>query len=187
MTVLIAFATVEGQTAKIARFIGKTAKEAGFNIRLINTDETHDHVSLDDVAKVILLAPVHERRHPDSFEAYVASHKDDLMKRKSLVLSVGLKAAFAAGREEARDYLNEMLMRTGFKPNATALVAGAVRPENYGYFEREILKHVVLLGRKIDPRDGAREFTDWDELTSIVVDFLGGNGRASQLPPQASS
>ncbi|AXT25580.1 hypothetical protein D1823_02595 [Ruegeria sp. AD91A] len=74
--------------------------------------------------------------------------------------SIGLKAAFASGREEACDYLNEMLMRTGFEPNATALIAGEVRPENYGYFEREILKHVVLLGQNFDPRDGARELTD---------------------------
>ncbi|WP_050606091.1 flavodoxin domain-containing protein [Ruegeria sp. 6PALISEP08] len=181
MTVLIAFATVEGQTAKIARFISSVAKNAGFNAKLINTDEMSSHVSLDDVVKVVLLAPVHERRHPESFEAFVASNRDALMKRKSLVLSIGLKAAFASGREEARDYLNEMLMRTGFEPNETALVAGAVRPENYGYFEREILEHVVLLGRKIDPRDGAQEFTNWDELTSIMIDFLGGIGPANQL------
>ncbi|WP_171126445.1 MULTISPECIES: flavodoxin domain-containing protein [unclassified Ruegeria] len=181
MTVLIAFATVEGQTAKIARFISSVAKNAGFNAKLINTDEMSSHVSLDDVVKVVLLAPVHERRYPESFEAFVASNRDALMKRKSLVLSIGLKAAFVSGREEARDYLNEMLMRTGFEPDATALVAGAVKPENYGYFEREILKHVVLLGRKIDPQDGVREFTDWDELTSIVIDFLGGTGRANQL------
>ena len=72
-------------------------------------------------------------------------------------------------------------MRTGFEPYATALIAGAVRHENYGYIEREILKHVVLLGRKIDPRDGAQEFTNWDELTSIVIDFLGGSGPKNQL------
>lgn len=70
---------------------------------------------------------------------------------------------------------------------ATALIAGAVRPENYGYFEREILQHVVLLGRKIDPREGAREFTDWDELTLIVIEFLGENGRANTLQLQAST
>ncbi len=187
MTVLIAFATVEGQTAKVARFITDLAKNAGFNTKLINTDEMPSHVSLDDALKVVLLAPVHERRHPNSFETFIASNRDALMKRKSLVLSVGLKAAFASGREEARDYLDEMLLRTGFEPNATALIAGAVRPENYGYFEREILKHVVLLGRKIDPREGAREFTDWDELKSIVIDFLGENGRANTLQPQANS
>ncbi|NOD45725.1 MULTISPECIES: flavodoxin domain-containing protein [unclassified Ruegeria] len=187
MTVLIAFATVEGQTAKIARFVGKIAKEAGFNTNLVNTDKMSDRVSLGDVVKVILLAPVHERRHPESFEAFISSHRDTLEKRKSLVLSVGLKAAFASGREEARDYLTEMLLRTGFQPDATALIAGAVRPENYGYFEREILRHVVLLGRKIDPRDGAREFTDWEELTSIVLDFLSEKGQADQHQSQVKS
>ncbi|WP_170325598.1 flavodoxin domain-containing protein [Ruegeria arenilitoris] len=187
MTVLIAFATVDGQTEKIARFISNIATKSGYNTKVINTDELPGNVSLDDVVKVILLAPVHERRHPESFEAFVTSQKDALTKRRSLVLSVGLKAAFASGREEARDYLNEMLLRTGFEPNATALVAGAVRPENYGYFEREIVKHVVLLGQKIDPRNGVREFTDWDELTSIVMDFLGGNGQANQHQSQMSS
>ncbi|MES0827632.1 flavodoxin domain-containing protein [Ruegeria sp. SCP11] len=178
MTVFIAFATVEGQTAKIARFISNIAREAGYNARLINTDELSGPVSLDGAKLVIFLAPVHERRHPGTFEAFITSHKDELAIRKSLVLSVSLKAAFASGREEAHDYLNEMLLRTNFKPDATALVAGAVRPENYGYFEKEIVQHVVLLGRNIDPRDGAREFTDWDELASVVMTFLDENDRA---------
>ena len=177
MTVLIVFATVEGQTAKIAHFISNVAKKSGFDTRLINTDQLPGQVKLDDVDRVVLLAPVHERRHPASFEAFIASFKDELVKRKALVLSVGLKAAFASGREEARDYLTEMLLRTSFEPDASALVAGAVRPDSYGYFEKEIVKHVVLLGRKIDPRDGVREFTDWDELTSIVKGFLDGNYR----------
>ncbi|WP_170422416.1 hypothetical protein [Ruegeria arenilitoris] len=91
MTALTAFATVEGQRAKIARFVGNIAKEAGCNTRMINTDEMHGQMLLDDVAEVILLAFVGERRHRESFEAF-----------------------FALGPEEAHDYLNKMLVRTVF-------------------------------------------------------------------------
>ena len=115
---------------------------------------------------------MHERRHPASFEAFVQAHRDKLAKRRSLVLSVSLKAAFAEGLEEARDYLTEMLMRTHFEPDDTALVAGAVRPESYGYFETEIIRQVVLSDKNIDPEDGAREFTDWGALKKTVTAFL---------------
>ncbi len=172
MTVLIAYGTVEGQTAKIARFINDVIKESGYETKLIDTGDQIRHVSLADVDMVILLAPVHERRHPKLFEAFVESQSDVFASRKSLVLSVSLKAAFARGQEDARDYLTEMLMRTHFEPDETALVAGAVRPDNYGYFEEEIVQHVVLKDQKLDPRDGAREFTDWDALKAMVVAFL---------------
>ncbi|WP_170765847.1 flavodoxin domain-containing protein [Ruegeria lacuscaerulensis] len=172
MTVLIAYGTVEGQTAKIARFINDVARESGYETKLINTGDQIRHVSLAGVGMVILLAPVHERRHPKLFEAFVETQRDALVSRKSLMLSVSLKAAFARGREDALDYLTEMLMRTHFEPDETALVAGAVRPENYGYFEEEIVQHVVLQDQKIDPREGTREFTDWDALREIVETFL---------------
>ena len=88
------------------------------------------------------------------------------------MLSVSLKAAFSIGREEAEDYLAEMILRTGFEPDERALVAGAVRPESYDYFEKEIVRHVVLRGQRIDPRDGTREFTDWAALEAVVTAFL---------------
>ncbi|WP_170381628.1 flavodoxin domain-containing protein [Ruegeria atlantica] len=175
MTVLIAFATVEGQTAKIANFINDITTAAGYTANLINTDELTGQVSLDGMDQVILLAPVHQRRHPKSFEAFVSSHKEALAAVKSLVLSVSLKAAFASGQEEARDYLTEMLLRTNLKPDASALVAGAVRPESYDYFDKEIIQHVVLLGQKVNPKDGTQEFTDWDALQSTVMGFLDGS------------
>ncbi len=173
MTVLIAYGTVEGQTAKIARFINNIIRDAGHETKLINTSDQTSQLSLADVDRVILAAPVHERRHPKQFEDFLERNNDAFSTRKSLVLSVSLKAAFRKGQEDARDYLTEMLMRTGFEPDATALVAGAVRPDNYGYFEEEIVQHVVLLGRKFDPRDGVKEFTDWEALAATVTAFLG--------------
>lgn len=172
MTVLIAYGTVEGQTAKIARFINDIIRDAGYETKLINTSDQTSQLSLEDVDHVILAAPVHERRHPKPFEMFLERNKGAFSMRKSLVLSVSLKAAFQKGQEDARDYLTEMLMRTKFEPDTTALVAGAVRPDNYGYFEKEIVQHVVLLGRKFDPQDGVKEFTDWDALKETVATYL---------------
>lgn len=172
MTVLIIYGSIEGQTGKIARFVEKTAKDAGHKTQLIDTADPMVSASLQEATHIVLAGPVHERRHPKPFEVFINAEREALAEHKTLVLSVSLKAAFEDGQEEAQDYLTEMLMRTHFTPTATALVAGAVRPEAYGYFETEVVRHVVLRDQQVDPSDGVREFTDWEALKRTVSEFL---------------
>ena len=173
MQVSICHATVEGQTGKIARFVADCVSGAGHTPLMFDVGDERAHADFDDIDRVILAAPVHERRHPRGFEAFVAGRHADLADRPVLMLSVSLKAAFAEGRDEAQDYLDEMLLRTGLEPDASVLVAGAVRPESYGYFESQVLRHVVLEGQSFDP--GVKhEFTDWDGLRAAVRAFLDG-------------
>ena len=172
MIVTIAYGSIEGQTAKIADFIKGVATKNGFEATLIDTGREIDELFFEGLDKFILAASVHERRHPKPFETFIKTHRDALLAGSSLMLSVSLKAAFAKGREEAEDYLAEMILRTGFEPDESALVAGAVRPESYDYYEKEVVRHVVLRGRRVDLRDGIQEFTDWAALEAVVTAFL---------------
>lgn len=172
MTILIIFETVEGQTRKIAETVEEQIRAAGHETRRFDTRDRSALPSFDGIEKVVLAAPVHERRHPKDFEVFVTASADELKARQTLLISVSLKAAFSEGREEAQDYLTEMEMRTGFSPDQEVLAAGAVRSESYGYFESQVVKNVVLSGRDIELVDGVREFTDWDELRKEIDAFL---------------
>ena len=174
MSVLIVFATVEGQSRKIADFAANIARGAGLSVSLLDTSNTPEDISFDGVDEVILAAPVHERRHPAGFELFLSTQKEELAKRRTCMLSVSLSAAFPAGMEEAEDYLVEMKMRTGLTPDVEMLVAGAVHSLSYDYYESQVLRHIVLRDRDFDSRKGDREFTDWDALRTALTDFLGG-------------
>ena len=126
MTVLIIYSTIEGQTGKIANFVADRVRDAGEEVRLLDADETEE-AEFADVDKAVLAAPVHERRHPRAFEAFLTAHAKDLQARPTLLLSVSLNAAFPEGMEEALDYVTEMTMRTRLEPTATVLVPGAIR------------------------------------------------------------
>lgn len=171
MTVLIAYASLEGQTRKIAEFARKELREAGANVDMFDTSDRTAPVDFDPIDRVVLAAPVHERRHPQTFEVFVAAHRADLQARPTLMLSVSLKAAFAEGRPEAQEYLTEMEMRTGYSADQSLLVAGAVRTGGYEYFETQILRHVVLRDHAFDPHDGPHEFTDWQALSQTLSGF----------------
>ncbi|MCG6884693.1 MAG: protoporphyrinogen oxidase [Silicimonas sp.] len=172
MSVLIAFGTVEGQTGKIARFVEDLAQEAGESTVLFDTSDKIEEVSFDGVEKVILAASVHQRRHPAPFEVFVSANREELSRRKTLLLSVSLSAAFPEGHEEAQDYADEMKMRTGLEPDAELLVAGAFRADRYDFYAMQVIKHVVLRGREFDPDKNEHEFTNWDELAAKVTTFL---------------
>lgn len=171
MRVLIFYATIEGQTGKIAEFIATALRKAGHEALLHTADDPRP-LPLDQSDAVILAAPVHERRHPRAFEDSLNMQADTLSKLPTLMLSVSLSAAFPERLDEARDYLVEMKMRTEFEPSAEALVAGAVRASSYDYYEAQIVDRVVLRDQSpVSPGRDA-EFTDWDALATTVSSFL---------------
>lgn len=171
MDTLVIFETMEGQTEKIARFAVEQAEENGCSVKLVDASSA-ESISFQGVKFVILAAPVHQRRHPDAFEAMLNAYEKELEERRTLMLSVSLSAAFPEGLEDAKDYLVEMKMRTSFNPTAEALIAGAVKIDQYDYFALQVIRHVVLRGRIFNPDQADHEFTDWKGLSKIISDFI---------------
>lgn len=172
MDIAVIYESFEGQTKKIATFVADRLRKGGHSVHLFNTADRSASLSLDGIDRVVLAAPVHERRHPKDFEVTVAAQADTLNTLPTMMLSVSLKASFEEGREEAQEYLTEMKMRSGVSFDREVLVAGAVRTESYGYFESQIVHHVVLEGRPVDLVDGVREYTDWDAVGDQIDAFL---------------
>ncbi len=139
MNVMVIFETVEGQTGKIVQHIAGGIEGLGHSVKKIDTANKRVQASFEGLDKVILAAPVHERRHPKTFEFFVATSRDALDEHDTLMISVSLKAAFEDGLEDAQDFLTEMKMRTGFSAMRQLLLAGAVRQGSYDYFASQIL------------------------------------------------
>lgn len=172
MNVLIVYGTIEGQTGKIARFVEAEVRKAGHTARMLDAEKITAPVSFDDIDRVIIAGSVHERRHPKALEVFLTADNAALKSKPSLFLSVSLSAAFAEGLEEAGEYLLEMEMRTGFTPDDKLLVPGAIKSKSYDYFASQVVRHVVMRGRKFDPNAEEIEFTDWDALAEKVSAFL---------------
>lgn len=172
MKVLVIYASVEGQTAKIAGFVADEISGMGHEVGLVNADDSVE-ISLDGVEAVVLAGSVHQRRHTRNFEAMLSAQAADLKEIRTLLLSVSLNAAFPEGFDEAQEYVDEMLMRTGLAPDKTILVGGALRTAKYDYFAMQVVRHVVMRNRPFDPAQTVHEFTDWDAVANEVRAFLG--------------
>ncbi|MFK7835303.1 MAG: flavodoxin domain-containing protein [Sulfitobacter sp.] len=171
MKTLIIYGTVEGQTGKIARFAADEIAKLGHEAVLIDANDSKE-ISFDGVEAALLAGCLHQRRHPRTFEALLAAHAADLAPLKTLLLSVSINAAFPDGHEEAREYVTQMEMRTGFKADADLLVGGALRIGEYDYFALQVVRHVVMRDRPFDASKTEHEFTDWDAVAAQVADLV---------------
>ena len=172
MKILIVYGSIEGQTAKIAKFAANCVQELGHEVELVDSSAKTAVASFDGVDRIIAAASVHERRHPKPFEVFLSAHKTDMNARPALFLSVSLNAAFEDVRPEAEEYVVEMNMRTGFTPQSYMLVAGAVRSGAYDYYESQVVRHVLLTDMKYDANQTELEFTDWEAVKAGVEAFL---------------
>jgi menaquinone-dependent protoporphyrinogen oxidase len=74
-------------------------------------------------------------------------------------------------RTRAHVYVTDFLEETGWRPEITATVAGAIRYTNYNFLKKLIIKRIATENGL--PTDTTRdhEFTDWDEVASFVDAF----------------
>lgn len=172
MRVRIIYATIEGQTGKIAAFAQEKLTKLGHDASMADVGDRTLEVSTEGADRIILAACVHERRHPKPFEIFLSAQAETLAKVPTLMLSVSLSAAFDEGLEEAQEYVDEMNMRTGFVANDTRLVAGAIRTSRYDYYASQVVRHVIMRGKEYDASLSEHEFTDWDALSAALDDFV---------------
>jgi menaquinone-dependent protoporphyrinogen oxidase len=172
MNILIAYATIEGHSRKIAEWIADRVRSNGNNSRVIDASALQGEINVARHDAVMIIAPVHQRAHPEAILDFMFAHRDSSNANPSAFISVSLSAAFDAGQAEARSYVDHLLECTGWQPTATHLSAGALCYDEYDYFKEQIIRHIVL--RDLGAADVRcdHDFTDWKALGRFVDDFV---------------
>jgi menaquinone-dependent protoporphyrinogen oxidase len=117
MTVLVAYATGEGQTRKIARRVADRIADHGQAVELLPLADADD-IDLERFDRVILAASVHMEHYQQALSDFAASHAERLHATPALLLSVSL----AAAGHDAEDWkgvehiLEDLKAATGWTP-----------------------------------------------------------------------
>jgi menaquinone-dependent protoporphyrinogen oxidase len=163
--VLVLFATVEGQTEKIAGRIAETLSRKGHEARCLRFSED---IQLDDGA-ILIGASVHYGSHPGALLRWVRANKDLLQRQPSAFFSVSLSARHKPST--ARKYVEKFLRKARWRPARSAFFAGAAQYRRYPAWKRLlVLGFVAMAGGDTDTsRD--HEYTDWGEVDAFAEGF----------------
>lgn len=173
MRVLVFYATVEGQSKKIAETIAGQAEKDGNEVIVTSANQI-GFVGAGTYDATIMCAPVHMHRYPTPFVHFANEWKDALNSRPSAFVSVSLAIASenAEERREVENVTSELLQSTGWKPRAIHHCAGALKFTEYDFFKRWMMKRIT--SKEGGPKDTSQDYemTDWSELDGFVKQFL---------------
>lgn len=173
MKILVGYATTEGQTRKICRFVADHLIAAGHSVELLNVDAA-EGLDVARFDRVILAGSLHVGRFQASLQAFVRTNGVALGLRPVLFLSVSLAAAGddADDWKGLRDCVAKFFAETNWHPARVEQVAGAFRFTEYDFFKSMAMRYIARQrGQTVDPHTD-REYTDWAALTAVLDDWL---------------
>ena len=173
--VLIAYATREGQTQKIADHVAKTLRARAIEVDVVDVRTPPPGLDLARYAHVVLAASLHLGKHEREMVDFARANKTTLDSMATSLLSVSMSEAGAEDpsrtqeqRNKAADNVKQavghFLEETALHPGRVMPVAGALKYLEYGWLVRFVMKRISKA--EGGPTDTSRDYemTDWVSL-----------------------
>lgn len=173
--VLIAYATKEGQTGRIATRMAETFRAEGHDVELLDTEQAHVRGELDRFRLVVVGAPIRAREYPRSIVRFAREHRALLERLPSAFFSVGLAVCSRTsdGRAQTLEAVERFVKKTGWRPRRIELIAGALPYSKYDFVTRFVMRRIVA--KEGGDTDTSRdyEYTDWQRVADFARELAG--------------
>ncbi len=173
MLVLVLYATVEGQTAKIGQFVAGKIEDAGHEVIVGDVRQSGFAVP-GRFDAVVLCGPIHNGDYPQPLVQFIKSFKSALDDVPTALITVSLSVTsqFEDEREIAASYPYLLSEETGWVPTMRHDAAGALKYLEYNYFKTLLMRRIAAhAGAPVNSKQDY-ELTDWDGLTAFINEFL---------------
>jgi len=169
--ILVAYATTDGHTAKIAGAVAETLRAHGATVDLHQIGRTHRLP--DSYDGVIVAAPVRGGTYLKPVRRWVRAHAAALNARPTAFVSacLGILQHDAAVDRTLRTIMGRFLAETGWQPVVTRHVAGALPYTRYNWFIRRVMKRIAAKAGGDTDTTRDYEYTDWQDLRAFTEQF----------------
>jgi menaquinone-dependent protoporphyrinogen oxidase len=167
-SILIVYSTVDGHTRKICERLRQSIEANGHAARLVPV-ELAGATDLQACDKVVVGASIRYGKHRPNVHAFVNEHAAVLESKPSAFFTVNIVARKPAkDRPETNPYLRKFLGQVRWRPKALDVFAGKLDYPRYGFFDRQMIRFIMLItSGPTDPRTVV-EFTDWQRVEAFA-------------------
>ncbi|MBI1942986.1 MAG: menaquinone-dependent protoporphyrinogen IX dehydrogenase [Betaproteobacteria bacterium] len=166
-SVLILYSTVDGLTLKICRRLEQIAAGAGHRVILA---DIQDHATFDASLfdTVVVGASIRYGHHRPIVAKYMRFNRAILQARRCAFFTVNIVARKPAKNSPATNpYMRRFLKGIGWRPSQLAVFAGKLDYPRYDFWDRNIIRFIMLLTRGPTDPKAVVEFTDWEQVDAF--------------------
>ena len=169
--ILIVYSTTDGQTKKICEKIIKNGKKK-HSIKILSIDDASD-LSIGEYRKIIIGASIRYGKHNPLVYEFIKSNKAELEKKSTAFFTVNVVARKKdKNQPETNPYMKKFLELSGWQPNKLAVFAGKIDYPSYRFFDRLIIRFIMLITKGPTDTSQKYEFTDWTKVEEFAKEVL---------------
>ena len=190
MHLLIAYATTDGMTARVAERIAEAARASGCDADVVDTAALPRDFDPNRYDRILVGASMHAQGYQRAAKRFVQRYGDGLRSRHSGFFSVCLSILSNNPEERAasRRIAEQFPAKLGWKPDIVEIIPGALLFSRYGFFRRVAMKAIAK--KEMGAVDASRDtiFTDWAAVGRFAREFVGAAAdRAPKSTPQSAT
>lgn len=174
MHIALIYASIEGQTRKIATHIAELLDAKHNSSLLIDASDVTNTLELSNVDCVIVCAPVHVSNFPKSVVRLLQREHIQLMAVPGAFVSVSMAVASdeESSSAEIDKIVHGLCEDTGWWPVVTHNAAGALKYLEYDFFKKWMMQRISK--KSGGPTDASQdyEYTNWKKLDEFVLQFV---------------
>jgi len=174
MKLLVVYASHDGQTEKIARFLADHLRAMHHEVRLMDAGHPVPAVAVNDFQAMVIGAPVRMMKYPLSIVNFVRANRARLTQVPTAFFSVCMAVASdsEAKRREAGQWPEKLFSQTGWRPTRVTTFAGALRYTRYNILVRWMMKRIAKSEGASTDTSRDHEYTDWAAVGRFAAEFV---------------
>ena len=167
---LIIYSSTDGHTKTICLEILNSLKSTDL-VEIISLEkvETFD---LNKYEKIIIGASIRYGRHNKKVIDFIIKNKNILDLKKTAFFSVNVVARKEEkSTPETNPYVLNFLKKTNWKPNKLSVFAGKVDYPNYNFFNKIVIRFIMMITKGPTDINNSYEFTNWENVRKFAKEL----------------
>lgn len=161
--ILLLYSTVDGHTRRICERLRELVQQRGHRVALSSMDDAPPPLERFD--KVVIGASIRYGKHRPNVARFMREHGQALAARPNAFFSVNIVARKPnKNTPETNPYVRKFLRQLSWRPRELAVFAGKLDYPRYGFWDRHIIRFIMLLTSGPTDPSTVVEFTDWTQV-----------------------
>lgn len=164
--ILILYASVDGQTLKIANHLSDLLRENGEEVFTFEISDFSEELSHYD--KIIIGSSIRYGVHHQNIIDFINKNKVKLESFKTAFFSVNLVARKSEKNQaNTNPYVIKFFKSIQWRPNLVDVFAGKLDYKKYPFFDRIMIQFIMWMTKGPTDSKTKIEYTDWNRVAAF--------------------